>query len=59
MKFDQWANTHVGDRELLKDCWDKAQAAMKTQIKQKLGDNYGFVGGRFYYKMSDIVKELT
>lgn len=59
MSYDQWCSTKNSDDAALKECWDEAQAEILKRVEEKLGDNYGFVGGRFYPHLKDIVKDLT
>lgn len=59
MTYEQWAEEHHSDSQLLRDCWEKAQAEIKEKLAQKLGDDNGYVQRRFYPHLSDVVKEIT
>ena len=59
MSYDQWAKEHNSNGELLKECWQQAQAEMLHKVEKQLGDNYGFANGRFYPKLSDVLKQIT
>ena len=59
MSYDQWSSNKNSDGDLLRNCWDAAQADMLAKVEERLGDNFGFVGGRFYPHLKDVVKEIT
>ncbi len=58
MTYEQWVKQHNSDSELLRQCWNDAQAAMKEKIKKKFGDENGYVDRKFYPRLADVVKEL-
>lgn len=59
MTYEQWSKEHQNsDSELLRDCWNAAQADIKQKLEQKFGDDNGYVQRRFYYRLADVVKEI-
>ena len=58
MTYEQWSKQHNSDSELLRECWETAQAELKEKLKEKLGNENGYVDRRFYPRLSDVVKEL-
>jgi hypothetical protein len=59
MTYEQWSQEHNSDSQLLRDCWEKAQADVKDKLVQKLGEDNGYAGRKFYPRLADVVKEIT
>ena len=59
MSYEQWAKENNGDKQLLRECWEAAQADIKDKLAAKLGDDNGYAGRKFYPHLADIVKEIT
>jgi hypothetical protein len=58
MTYEQWVTERNSDSQLLRDCWEAAQADIKEKLVKKLGEDNGYVGRKFYPHLSDVVKEL-
>ena len=58
MTYEQWVTERNSDSQLLRDCWDAAQADIKQKLEQKLGEDNGYVQRRFYPRLADVLKEL-
>ena len=63
MTFDEWYKDKEGkatyNKTACQTVWECAQKEILDSVANTLGDNYGFVNGRFYHKLRDVVKEIT
>jgi hypothetical protein len=58
MSYDQWVTAHNSDSDLLRKCWEAAQADMKQKLEQTLGNENGYAQRRFYPRLADVLKEI-
>jgi hypothetical protein len=58
MTYEQWVIEHNSDSQLLRECWETAQADIKERLAQKLGNDNGYVQRRFYPHLVDVLKEV-